>query len=282
MHDIIYSICQIFLKEINTIQHGERLFLEYYNCFYEINLRKELRNEEWIKNYYFDFGGNYNRHFRKSNYHCNFLIERKLNIMKKIKAFFKGKVFKRIVIYVLVASVVFVSGYVILTTLNKPDEQLVDTQELKSVLIKSSELTTAKLNLTCLSKFKDSGVKILNKADFIMVYDVTVRAGIDMEKVVITKDEISKVISISIPSATIQSSNVDPASIKYFDVKFSLFNLNEKEDANKAQALAQEEAKKKAEDSGILKMADNQSEALIKGILSNAIPDEYTIKIAKQ
>jgi len=89
------------------------------------------------------------------------------------------------------------------------------------------------------------------------------------------------VIYVSIPSATIQSSSVDPATIKYFDEHFALFNVNEKEDANKAQELAQEDAIKKAVDSGILEMADNQSAALIKGILSSVIPDGYTIEIAK-
>ena len=135
-----------------------------------------------------------------------------------------------------------------------------------------------------MSDFKDTGVVILNKSDFTMVYDVTVRAGIDMEKVDIPKDKIdyiNKVIYVSIPSATIQSSNVDPAKITYFDEHFALFNVNEKEDANKAQELAQKDAIQKAVDSGILEMADNQSATLIKGILSSVIPDGYTIEIAK-
>ena len=211
---------------------------------------------------------------------------KQINVMTK--AFFKGTLFKKIIIYVVVALVVFASGYVISNNVhNKVEDdkpELVDTRALKAELVASSELTTAKLNLTCMSDFKDTGVSILNKADFIMVYDVTIRAGIDMEKVNIPEDKIdkiNKVIYVSIPSATIQSSNVDPATIKYFDEHFALFNVNEKEDANKAQELAQEDAIKKAVDSGILKMADNQSAALIKGILLNAIPDGYTIEIAK-
>jgi len=209
-------------------------------------------------------------------------------INEKIKAFFRGKVFRRIIGYVIVALVVFASGYVVSNRIHKKAEEdkpeIVDTRVLKSELIESSELTTAKLNLTCMSDFKDTGVVILNKSDFTMVYDVTVRAGIDMQKVDIPEDKIdyiNKVIYVSIPSATIQSSNVDPATIKYFDEHFALFNVNEKEDANKAQALAQEDAIQKAVDSGILEMADNQSAALIKGILSSVIPDGYTIEIAK-
>ncbi len=204
------------------------------------------------------------------------------------KAFFKGKVFISVICCVLVSLLVFASGYVVSNKVHNMVEEdkpeLVDTRALKSALIESSELTTAKLNLTCMSDFKDTGVIILNRADFTMVYDVTIRAGIDMEKVYIPEDKIdyiNKVIYVSIPSATIQSANVDPATIKYFDEHFALFNLNEKEDANKAQELAQEDAIKKAVDSGILEMADNQSAALIKGILSSVIPDGYTIEIAK-
>jgi len=209
-------------------------------------------------------------------------------INEKIKAFFRGKVFRRIIGYVIVALVVFASGYVVSNRIHKKAEEdkpeIVDTRVLKSELIESSELTTAKLNLTCMSDFKDTGVVILNKSDFTMVYDVTVRAGIDMQKVDIPEDKIdyiNKVIYVSIPSATIQSSNVDPNNIRYFSTDFAMFNVNEKEDANKAQALAQEDAIQKAVDSGILEMADNQSAALIKGILSSVIPDGYTIEIAK-
>ena len=210
---------------------------------------------------------------------------KQINVMTK--AFFRGKVFIGIICCVVIAAM-FATGYLVSNKAhNKVEEvkpELVDTRALKAELIESSELTTAKLNLTCMSDFKDTGVVILNKADFIMVYDVTVRAGIDMEKVDIPEDKIdniNKVINVSIPRATIQSANVDPATIKYFDEHFALFNVNEKEDANKAQELAQEDAMKKAVDSGILEMADNQSAALIKGILSNAIPDGYTIEIAK-
>lgn len=202
-------------------------------------------------------------------------------INKKLKAFFTGKTFRRIISYVLIALVLFVSGYVV-SKINKPEEQLVDVRALKSVLIESSELTTAKLNLTCISDFKDTGISILTKADFTMVYDVTVRAGIDMEKIDISKDDILKVVRISIPSATIQSSNVNPGTIKYFDEKLSLFNVNEKEDSDKAQKLAEDDAVEKAKSSGILKMADDQSETLVKGLLSSLIPDEYKIEITKQ
>jgi len=209
-------------------------------------------------------------------------------VLDKTKAIGASKVFRGVV-FVIAVAIVFISGFYISkewsakTEENKP--QLVDTQALKSELLESSELTTAKLKLTCISEYKDTGVVLLNRGNFIMVYDVIVRAGIDIKKVNIPKDRVdylNKIIYISIPKATIQSSSVDPATIKYFDEDLSLFNVNQKEDANEAQALAQKDARKKALDSGILELADSQSAALIKGILSSVIPKGYTIEFINQ
>jgi len=72
---------------------------------------------------------------------------------------------------------------------------------------------------------------------------------------------------------------VDPASIEYFDENFSLLNLDEKEDGNMAQVLAEKDAFEEASNMGILGLADQQSEALIKGILEGAVPKDYELKV---
>ena len=150
-----------------------------------------------------------------------------------------------------------------------------DTNQMNLLLSKSSELTTAKLKITAMSEFKDSGIAILNRSDFIMVYTATIRAGINMEDVRIEPNEIGKKIIIYIPKAQIQEAKVDtnPEDLKFFDTKFALFNVNEKEDLAKAISLAEEEAKKEAEKTGILELANQQSATLIKGILAEAIPE---------
>ena len=67
-------------------------------------------------------------------------------------------------------------------------------------------------------------------------------------------------------------------TIKYFDEKFALFNVDEKEDANKAVVLAENSVKEEAIKTGILELADKQSATLIEGLLSKAIPEGYTLK----
>lgn len=194
--------------------------------------------------------------------------------LKELLNLFKSKKSK-----IIIASVALLLIALCIFLLLHNNEPKVDTDYLIATLTKSSELTTAKLNYTGISEFKDTGIAVINKADFIMVYHATVRAGINVEDVKITADDINKIIYVDVPKAEVQEVKVDTSSIKYFDQKFALFNTDEKEDSNKAISLAEEEAKKEAAKMGILKMADEQSATLIKGILANAIPDGYRIEI---
>ena len=161
---------------------------------------------------------------------------------------------------------------------------MVDVRSLKSQLVESSELTTAKLNLTCYAEYEDTGTKFFTKSDFKMIFDATVRAGINLSEVDIPQDKvdnINKIIYIKIPKATLQGEpSIDTNSIKYFDENWALFNTNEKEDVNKAISLAKEKAKEQAKSSGLLEMADKQSEALVIGLLSKIAPSDYKIEVA--
>lgn len=191
------------------------------------------------------------------------------------------KMFKSKVGTIVSLSVIGLTVLLFIMVINYNDKEKVDTEYLFTKLTKASELTTAKLEYTGFSEYKDKGIAILNKSDFLMVYTANARAGIDVKDVKITSDDLSKVIWITIPKAKILSVNVNPKNIKYYDEKFSLFNFNQKEDSDRAQVLAEEEAKKELAKMGILKMADEQAETLIKGLLIDAIPKGYEIKVKK-
>lgn len=196
---------------------------------------------------------------------------------KKSKNFFKklskkAKIVCGIVIIVLIA--VFV-----LFGINRNSK--VDTTYLTELLTRSSELTTAKLTIKGLSEYHDEGVYVFNKSDFTLYYTTTIKAGVNLENVKITTDSIKKKIYITIPKAEIFEAKVDTNDIKIFGSGFAIFNTNEKEDMAKAISLAEEDAKEYAKTTGILELANDQSEALIKGLLTNAIPSGYTIEIIK-
>lgn len=155
----------------------------------------------------------------------------------------------------------------------------VDNEYLLSVISKSSELTTAKLKYSGLTDYTDEGIDVINKANFTIFYKATVRVGINIDEVKVDSDDVSRTIYVTIPKASVQEVKIDPNSIKYYDTHFALFNTDEKEDSNRALALAEEAAKEELENMGVIQLADEQSATLIKGILANAIPDGYTIEV---
>lgn len=163
---------------------------------------------------------------------------------------------------------------------NEKKEPTVSTSYISGKLEQSSELTSVKLKYTGLIDYDDNGVTFINKGAFTMVYNSTIRAGIDMKEVKTDVDNVKNVITITVPKAKILDVKIDPSSIKYYDESFSLFKSDEKESANKAQTFAEKDAKKESAKSGILEMADQQSETLIKGILQGCV-NGYKLKCVK-
>ena len=161
-----------------------------------------------------------------------------------------------------------VMGGMMFLTRKKTSE--VDTTYLVAKLEKASELTTTKLTYNGFTKYTDTGIKVINRSDFLMVYTATARAGIDVKEIKITSDKITKTVNVKLPKAKILEVKVDPSSIKYYDTKLALFNFDSKEDANDAQALAEKKAIEDLEGMGILESADEQAEALIRGLLQES------------
>jgi len=194
---------------------------------------------------------------------------------RKVIKFLKG-FGKKAKIIIGIVIIVVICMFIVFGVKRKAD---VDTTFLSQILTKSSELTTAKLKITGLSEYHDEGIYIFNRSDFTMCYTTTIRAGINLENVKINSDPIQKKIYITIPDAEIFEAKVEPNDLKFYGTGFALFNVNEKEDLSKALALAEKDAMEYAKNTGILEMANQQSETLIKGILANAIPKGYTMEV---
>ncbi len=194
---------------------------------------------------------------------------------RKVIKFLKG-LGKKAKIIIGIVIIVVICMFIVFGVKRKAD---VDTTFLSQILTKSSELTTAKLKITGLSEYHDEGIYIFNRSDFTMCYTTTIRAGINLENVKINSDPIQKKIYITIPDAEIFEAKVEPNDLKFYGTGFAIFNVNEKEDLSKALALAEKDAMEYAKNTGILEMANQQSETLIKGILANAIPKGYTMEV---
>ena len=197
-----------------------------------------------------------------------------MKILNLFSWFFKNKI-GRIVGIILIAFIVSFSVFVYLENRNSN----IDTTYIIAKLEESSELTTTKLNYTGMSEFEDTGISFINRSDFIMVYEATARIGIDVKEISIKCDDFNKVVWLTMPKAKILDVKVDLSKIKYFDEKFALFNVDYKQDANKAALLAEQSAMNELENMGILDMANTQSVELIKNLIRDLIPNNYEIKV---
>ena len=199
-------------------------------------------------------------------------MEEKGNILKRI---LKNKIARNSFIIAVLAVVTVVFVYIFLY--NK--EEKITSSYLGTKLTKVGELTTVKLNYTGFLEYHDKGIPVFNKSDFLMTYEANARVGIDLEEVEIEVDNLNKIVTLSIPKAEILDVKIDPNKINYYDTKFALFNVNEKEDGNKAQALAEEQAYKDLTEMGVLESANEQALTLIKGLLQNVVPSDYEYKV---
>lgn len=194
----------------------------------------------------------------------------KLKILKKAKLIMVG-----IVVLAIVAVLIYIRFFMY------NDTPTLSADYVTAKLTEASELTTAKLVYTGVADYSDDGIPVLTKADFTMVYEATVRAGIDVEKIQTEVDDENRIVWLSVPSAEVLDVKVHSDTIRYFNESITLFNPNEKEDSDKAQALAEQDAQAHAGEMGILELANQQAETLVKGILEGCVLD-YEIKFKKQ
>ena len=208
-------------------------------------------------------------------------VEKGVNDKKK-KSFLKKLLLNKYVISGALIIIAILAVVIYLKVFAAKDEATLTNKMILSTITKSSELTTAKLNFQGFAKYDDKGIPVLTKADFSMTYEATARIGVDLEKVksrvVDPKKNKKGVVWITLPKAEVQEVKIKPDSIEYFNEKVAIFNFDDKEDSDKAQALAEKEAKKQAENMGVLEYADMNAEELIKGILSEVVPDNYEVK----
>ena len=170
---------------------------------------------------------------------------------------------------------------IVLTWFNMERKKLVDgfmsaepslsAETITAKIEAASDLVTSKVTLKGVAEFSDGGWWFFNKGDFVLVYTSEVKAGIDVKKVDLTVDDGQKIVYIYVPKAEILSVKILPESIKYYNESFALLNFDKKEDANRAQKMAEEVAEKDALGAGVLEAANTQSEILIRGILEEVV-----------
>ena len=136
-------------------------------------------------------------------------------------------------------------------------------------LEEASELTVAKNYYTGIARFSEGTVPLINKNGFSMKYEAVIDAGFDLDKVTI--EVTDEQVIVTVPPAEIQSINIDPDSLEFYDNKTSIFKTDRKEATKKALQEAQKDAEEHATRKGLLEEADKHAEVIFKGILADGV-----------
>ncbi len=158
----------------------------------------------------------------------------------------------------------------------KPKEEkvivTVSTEVIEDGLENMGFLVTQEYYFTQVEKYTKEK-KVFNvlpsTSEFMYSYDGAVMAGIDFEKIKISKDDEKKVITVDIPHSRVHTVTVDKDTFKTYSEKESLWNPLKLEDYNMSMAEFEEAAKEKALENGILERSDEQAQKIVDNFISN-------------
>lgn len=137
------------------------------------------------------------------------------------------------------------------------------------------ELATQRLTYTSRVPLEEGSIPFITKKGFVMEYNATIKAGIDIEdwNVDIKPDKVI----VSVPhTKLLDTPHVDPSSIKFVDEKKAIFNWTTKEDVAKAIEEAENDiAENEAIDlQGLFANGDENLETLIHSLLDDVVGDK--------
>lgn len=147
-----------------------------------------------------------------------------------------------------------------------------------------SELTTVEYLFTDAARFTDSkqfrdwNIPFTEKS-FMLKWDGSIKAGIDLSSVSLQVSEEDKTITVSMPPAAILSYEIDNDSVEVLDEQNNLFNSITIDDKIKFDAATEEAMRERAIENGILDKAQKNAQEILLRLLTSypAIGEDYTI-----
>jgi hypothetical protein len=121
------------------------------------------------------------------------------------------------------------------------------------------------------------------ETSYIASYDGVIRAGIDFAAVKVTVEprDDGEHLTVTLPKAEIQSTEIDPDSFILYSEKTGLGNPLSASDFNQSLTELEHDAQKNAIEKGVLDRADEQARLLIERFIQSIlIEDTYTLEFA--
>lgn len=183
----------------------------------------------------------------------------------------------KIVIVIMVVLIVAagVVGFKICTVMYEKQQPQITTTYISGKIDSVSELTTAQMEYKGLVVYSDGNIPFLTQKGFSMIYTAKIRAGVDVSQIQIQVTD--EQVIITVPDAVIQSVDVDPNSIEFYDEKYALFNWSDKEDVVDTLSVAKEDATANANATELIENANAQTSSILRSILEDSIGNKELV-----
>ena len=147
---------------------------------------------------------------------------------------------------------------------------------LESCVLKEGELVTVSYIYTEMGQYENVkefyGAKLpLTTSRFLLTYDGVLKAGIDLSKVEVKADSVTKTVFVSVPCSEVISHNMDEDSVQIYDEKHSVFNKLTLEDYTSFFADQERKVEAKAREKGILSATQEEAEVQLRNLLEPVI-----------
>lgn len=146
----------------------------------------------------------------------------------------------------------------------------ISMSEIQQEIRQLGELATVEYFYTNAARFSDGktlwGIRLSEKS-FVLKWDGTIKAGIDVDGIGIEPQEESRVLTVKLPAARILSHDPDLDSVEVVDQKNGLFDPVTVEDQTKFNAECEKAMEKKALERGLLEQAQENAKEILRQLL---------------
>jgi hypothetical protein len=147
---------------------------------------------------------------------------------------------------------------------------------LDSQIMKAGELVTVSYIYTEMGQYESSkefyGTKLpLTTSRFMLTYDGVMKAGIDLGKVSVKADSMTKTVAVQVPQAEVLAHGMDENSVQIYDEKYSVFKKLTLENYTSFFADQERKVEAKAREKGILSAAQEEAEVQLRNLLEPVI-----------
>lgn len=141
----------------------------------------------------------------------------------------------------------------------------VTTEDIQEQIVQVSELATEQLEYSGMVHYSEGNIKFLTEKAFTMTYNATVKAGVDLSEADIKVED--KTITVTLPKAKMMSIEIDPNSLQFQDEERAVLNWSSHDDTSTALQIAEDNAKDKVDQDGLIAKAQESSHQLIENLL---------------